>query len=369
MNSLSPTFLDALKFSGRSVTTLKALGEYRGRQTLFKNQIPEVLKRLKENAVIESAISSNRIEGVEVSPRRAKDLLERERPPRDRPEQEVAGYRDALAHIHSGSAQAQNLSQVFSEEMPFTPHVVLQLHEMLYRYQAGQGGSWKWEDNVIQERQSDDSVTIRFEPVSAKKTPAAMEELSNAYREALREKIEPLILLPLVTLDFLCIHPFEDGNGRVSRLLDLMLLYHHGYEVGRYIALERVIENSKETYYEALVASSEGWHEKKHDVEPWLNYWWGVLIAAHKEFEMRIEGPADKEMNKEKRIRLAVTTFERPFTISELDKMLPDISRDWIRKILRSLRDTGELRSEGVGRGARWHRGKQGGGMIGGRRC
>lgn len=356
MSSLSPSFLERLNFSGSDASTLKTLGEFRGRQALFQRQVPETLERLREDAVIESAIFSNRIEGVEVSPRRAKDLLQRERPPRDRSEQEVAGYRDALSYIHGGYQKVQTKEEPFAESMPLTPHLVLQLHEILYRFQAGEGGSWKWADNVIQERRPNGGIAIRFEPVAATKTPAAMEELCGNYNRARRDGHEPLVLMPLVVLDFLCIHPFQDGNGRVSRLLDLLILYHHGYEVGRYIALERVIEKSKETYYEALAASSEDWHNGGHNVSPWMQYWWGVLIAAYKEFESRLENVAERNLNKEERIREAVATFAHSFTIAELEKMLPDVSRDWIRKILRQLRDAGEVRAEGVGRSARWYK-------------
>jgi Fic family protein len=240
--------------------------------------------------------------------------------------------------------------------MPFSLGVIRQLHQILYCYHPAEGGRWKGVDNDIVERNPDGSLhRVRFRTVRVVETPQAMERLVEAYNYAARgERVEPLVVVPLAILDFLCIHPFRDGNGRVGRLLTLLLLYQFDYWVGRYISLERIIEDSKETYYEALEASSQGWHEGRHDVHPWLRYFWGMLLRAYGEFEERaghLERGTKKEM-----IRQAVGRRVAPFAISEIQEALPTVSRDMIRLVLRQLRDEGVIESIGQGRGAKWRK-------------
>jgi Fic family protein len=181
-----------------------------------------------------------------------------------------------------------------------------------------------------------------------------MQGLTEGYRLALADNREPLILVPLAVLDFLCIHPFSDGNGRVARLLTLQLLYHFDYEVGRYISLERIIEESKETYYEALEASSQGWSEGCHDVFPWMRYLWGVLLRAYREFEERVGTIRSGRGSKTDRVVEAVARRIGPFSISDIEADCPGVTRDWIRVVLRRLRDDGTIVPRGKGRGARW---------------
>lgn len=233
---------------------------------------------------------------------------------------------------------------------------MLQWHGLLYRFTAGEGGRWKSHDNSTIERHPDGAVRVRFQPVPAVATPQAMSDLVGLYRAATEEGQEPLHTVPLAVLDFLCIHPFRDGNGRVSRLLTLLLLHHHGYEVGRSISLEHVFEQSKDSYYRTLEASSRGWHEGQHDALPWLRYFWGVLLAAYKELEQRVGRVANGAGAKGERVRSAVLRRALPFAISELENDCPDVSREHIRKVLTRLRDEGVVRMEGAGRGARWHR-------------
>jgi Fic family protein len=211
-------------------------------------------------------------------------------------------------------------------------------------------------DNEIVERSSDGVITkIRFTPVSAFGTAEAMESLIQNYRTAIDiDRKEPLVVVPLAILDFLCIHPFSDGNGRVSRLLTLLLLYHAGYEVGRYISLERIFEESKETYYETLEHCSQGWHEGKHDVYPWLNYFWGVLIRAYGEFEERVGEIRVGKGSKTDMIRESVERKIGPFAISDIERECPGTSRDMVRVVLRQLRDEGKITPLGSGRGAKW---------------
>ncbi|MGE3844185.1 MAG: Fic family protein [Vicinamibacterales bacterium] len=343
MPSIHPAYLARLSFGSADVAAIHRLGEARGRQDLFLRQYPERLNTLRTHAQVESAESSNRIEGIVAAPGRVRDLVVHHTQPRDRSEQEIAGYRDALQLIHESYA-----------DMRFTENIVLQLHMMLYRYQPGYGGRWKSTDNQIVERDAAGSVMrVRFTPTSAVSTPQAMADLMTHYQGALDGRLaEPLVLLPLAVLDFLCIHPFTDGNGRVARLLSLLLLYHFDYHVGRYISLERIIEESRHTYYEALERSSRGWHDHTHDAHPWLEYFWGVLIRAYGEFEERV---TTLKGSKTDQIRAAVARHVGPFGISDIEHDTPGVSRDMVRHVLRQMREEGRVRVEGTGRGAKWH--------------
>lgn len=342
MPSLDPGYLNKLAFGAVEISTIHRLGEARGRQDLFVRQFPEQLEKLRTHAIIESTESSNRIEGVTAAPGRVADLVIRRTEPRDRSEQEIAGYRDALQLIHESHAA-----------IPFSVNVVLQLHEMLYRYQPGTGGRWKSTHNEIVERDADGRVVrVRFTPVSATATPQAMDDLVAHYGAAIAGTLaDPLVLLPLAILDFLCIHPFRDGNGRTARLLALLLLYHFDYRVGRYISLERIIEESRDTYYGALERSSQGWHEDGHDAHPWLDYFWGVLIRAYREFEERVHTLQGSKTNQ---IRAAVARRAGAFGIADIEHDCPGVSRDMVRHVLRQMRSEGLLHVEGRGRGAKW---------------
>lgn len=195
---------------------------------------------------------------------------------------------------------------------------------------------------------------MRFKPTPAHLTPDQMKKLSENYASSIRDQREPLVIIPLAILDFLCIHPFTDGNGRMARLLTLMLLYHFDYQVGKYISLERIFEQSKETYYETLETSSQGWHQSKHDVMPWLNYFWGVLIKAYREFEDRVGTIQSGKGSKTELVKAKIKAKTKPFSIGDLEKDCPGVSRDMIRNVLRQLRDDGEIKSVGKGRGAKW---------------
>lgn len=344
MHSFDPACLARLAFDAEQVATLHALGECRGKQALYYHQAPETLKRLRDVAVIESTESSNRIEGVTVAPGRLEPLVLRRTDPRDRSEQEVAGYRDALALIHESA-----------REMPFTGNVMLQIHGLLCRYLPDRGGRWKNADNRIVEKHPDGTERVRFVPTPAHLTPVQIEQLTERYQAAAAASAQPaLVLIPLAVLDFLCIHPFLDGNGRVARLLSLMLLYQDNYEVGRYISLERIIEDSKETYYEALEASSAGWHDGAHDVMPWLNYFWGVLLRAYREFEDRVGEVRQGHGAKSEQVRLAVLAHKQPFAISEIEAECAGVSRDMVRHVLRKMKQEGLIEPRGRGRGAKW---------------
>ena len=347
MPPLDPNLLASLRFTPRDTATLRQLGEYRGRQELFSRQRPEVLANLRTAATIESSESSNRLEGIRAPKSRITALVLHDTRPRNRSEQEIAGYRDALDLIHLSGHQ-----------MPFSGNVILQLHETLYSYLPQQGGRWKMTDNEIVEKDPDgETLRVRFTPVSAAATPGQMAQLVARYGIELAEsRQDALILVPLAILDFLCIHPFTDGNGRVARLLTLQLLYQAGYEVGRYISLERTFEDARTSYYETLEASSKGWHEGANDPLPWMRHFWGVLLHAYAEFEERVGTIGTGRGSKTQQVREAVARQVAPFAISELLRHTPGVSKEMVRRVLRQMRDEGVLVAEGQGRGARWRR-------------
>jgi len=256
---------------------LADLSEARGKQGLFIKQSPQRLDVLREHALIESAVSSNRIEGVTIEQSRVKAVVLGKSLLHDRDEEEIRGYRDALTWIHEQHTKLQ-----------VTEKTILQLHR-ISRANIGDAGKYKQKDSDIIEKLPDGRVRVRFRTVSARKTPAAMRALVNFWDDSVDERVvPPAVIMAAMNLDFLCIHPFRDGNGRVSRLLLLLQCYQLGYEVGRYISLERTIEENKERYYETLEESSHGWHEGKHDPWPYINYILYILKVAYREFEERV---------------------------------------------------------------------------------
>ncbi len=239
--------------------------------------------------------------------------------------------------------------------MPFQPGVVRQLHTMLYRYMPQSGGSWKGMDNDIIERYPDGTARVRFRPLAAHLTPMAMDSLCQRFHHATQQQLaDPLVLLPLTVLDFLCIHPFADGNGRIARLLTLQLLYQAGYAVGRFISLERIIEEAKEGYYRTLEISSVDWHHGAHDCHPWLNYFWGVLLRACQEFEERVGMLTVGRGAKGERVRAEICKRSLPFSLSELEHACPGISRDTVRQVLREMKAEGQVQVLSKGRSAKW---------------
>lgn len=324
---------------------LADLGRAMGKQELFTRQSPQRLKALREHALVESAISSNRIEGVEVEPQRVATLVFGRPSLRDRNEEEVRGYRDALKLIHE---QAKSLS--VSEE------TVRQLHR-LTRGEIWDAGRYKEKDGEIVERFADGRQRVRFRPVPAAQTASAMRELLSLWDTAVRDQqVHPLILLTAFNLDFLCIHPFRDGNGRVSRLLLLLQCYHLGYEVGRYISLERMIEENKERYYATLGQSSVGWHDGKHDPWSYVNYLLFILKSAYREFEDRIGQTAEPRGAKTERVARAIEEAKGPFSVGELQRECPGVGLDLIRATLKRLRAQGRVECLGRGQHARWQK-------------
>ena len=346
MRSLEHDYLTETPISQKLLMTIRALGECRGRQTLYQRQSAEVLDTLRRAAMVQSVESSNRIEGVVVGAGRVEALVERRSKPRDRSEAEVAGYRDVLATIHTRFGS-----------MELTPEMILGFHRRMLAMTPEKGGAWKPKDNAIIEVKPDGRHAIRFRPVSAMATPEFMGHLCKLYCHARDEgKVEPLLLIPSFILDFECIHPFTDGNGRIGRLLTLLLLYQAGYEAGRYISLERIVEDSKETYYEALYKSSQGWHEARHDLRPWLNYFLGTLTAAYGDFEDRVGRITSARGAKREMVRNAVRRLPTRFKLADLQDMCPGVSYPTLKRALAELKRDKLARCLGRGRDAAWER-------------
>jgi Fic family protein len=329
------------------VQALLAIAEARGREEVFRRQNPAGLETLRRVALIQSAEASNAIENIHAPRERIEALVADKTTPENRSEQEIAGYRFVLDQIHANGAN-----------IPFEPRYVEQLHGYLARFTGDRtAGRWKGLDNVVEEHRPDGTVVVRFQPVSANDTPKAMKGLHAGFARAIEKgQYTPLLLVAAYVLDFLVIHPFRDGNGRMARLITLWLLYICDHEVGRYISIEKIIEESKETYYEALQRSTVGWHEDEHDLAPWTDYFLGIINAAYREFENRtglVNGRGSK--------RALITTFIQSslsdeFSVAQVRDASPGVSDAYLSKVLGQLKSDGVIEPIGRGRSARWRR-------------
>jgi Fic family protein len=323
------------------VGMLTNIHEHRGKQELFVAAHSDALITLVEIAKVQSTGASNRIEGINTTDKRLEELVRDKSAPRNRTEQEIAGYRDVLATIHESYDYIQP-----------RPNILLQLHKQLYSFaKSAVGGSYKNADNYIAETDAQGNQTMRFRPVPAYLTATAMDSLCSQFILALEKDIhDPLLLIPMFILDFLCIHPFNDGNGRMSRLLTLLLLYRAGYIVGKYVSLEKLIESSKDTYYEALRASSADWHENGNDYLPFVRYTLGVLQKAYSAFEERVEFTSQKGVTKADRVKVVIDRKLGKITKKEIMETCPDISKLTIERTLAALLGEGYLVKIGGGR-------------------
>ena len=322
------------------VQMVGSIHEHKGKQELFLEANIDELKTLLEVALIQSTGASNRIEGIFTSDKRLEELVSQKAEPRNRPEQEIAGYREVLATIHESY-----------EYINLRPNIILQLHRDLYSYSQGAaGGSYKNSDNVIAETDAEGHHKARFIPVAAFQTAEAMEELCTRFLEAWEaDRIDKLVLIPMFILDFLCIHPFNDGNGRMSRLLTLLLFYKAGYIVGKYVSMEMLIEKTKETYYESLQASSTGWHEGENSYEPFVKYYLGIMLKAYNEFESRVEHLKHRSLSKPDRIKAVIDNKVGKITKKEIMELCPDISKVTVERTLTDLVKSGYIAKVGAG--------------------
>lgn len=317
--------------------------EARGKQELWTRQKPEVLKALRDRAIVQSVESSNRIEGVTVDAGRLRPLVLGSARPQDRPEEEIAGYKKALDWIFTGRLPIE-----------VSPKTILKLHAFAQGGMSGDTGRWKGRDNEIIEIRPNGESIVRFVPISAKKTPAAVERLCGDLDEAhLDGRLPKLLLIGAFVLDFLCIHPFRDGNGRVSRLLTTLLLERDGFAVGRFVSLERLIEERRERYYSSLHDSSQGWHDSNHDIVPWWNFFLSVVNSAYREFSEAVES-REAGGGKTELVREAIKQTEGEFSLSDIRAQLPSVSEQLIKRVLQQMKADGRVSLSGHGRGARW---------------
>ena len=321
------------------VQLLNSIYEHKGRQELFVEAKKDELNTLMEVAKIQSTKSSNRIEGIFTTDKRLEELMKEKSEPCNRNEQEISGYRDVLTTIYES----------YDYILPAS-NVILQLHRDLYSYNKnGFGGKFKSSDNIIAETDANGVQKVRFAPVPAYETEEAMRQMTEAFLEAWNNnKTDKLLLIPMFILDFLCIHPFEDGNGRMSRLLTLLLFYRAGFIVGKYISIEMLIESSKETYYEALQNCSYRWHESKNQYEAFVKYYLEILIKASNEFESRIEYLSGSKISKAERIKKLIQSTVGKINKKEILEKCPDISSKTVERTLANLVKNGFIEKIGA---------------------
>jgi len=328
-------------FAPEIMNLISLIHEYKGKQDLFIVAKPDILSSMLDVAKIQSTGASNRIEGIFTTDGRLKDLVEKRIEPRNRSEEEIAGYREVLSTIH------ENFDYILPR-----PNLILQLHRDLYSYTSiAIGGRWKNSDNSIDEIDSSGKTRTRFIPLSAFETPAAIERLCEAFVLAIEKGIyDPLLLVPIFILDFLCIHPFNDGNGRISRLLTLLLLYRAGYIVGKYVSIEYFIEQTKETYYDALQESSLNWHSGENSEYAFVRYYLGLLLKVYKEFSSRVEHINNGKISKPERIRKLFAERIGKISKKEILEIYPDISMATVENVLASMLKAGEIEKVGSGK-------------------
>ena len=316
------------------VSYLAQIHENKGQQNLFVEAQKDALAELLEIAKIQSTEASNRIEGIITTDDRLKKIVMNKTTPKGRSEREIAGYRDVLNLVHENY-----------DYIPIRPGMILQLHRDLFKYSnAAIGGNFKNSDNIIAEKLPDGTNSVRFQPVPAWETTGAMDSLCDAFQEAISDpELDPLLLMPMFILDFLCIHPFSDGNGRMSRLLTLLILYRAGYFVGKYISIEKLIVDSKETYYEALQESSIGWHEGKNEYLPFVRYVLGIVSAAYREFASRVDIMINRGLSKPDIVREVIRKTTGQITKSQIMAQCPDISQKTVERALAELLKNGEI--------------------------
>lgn len=322
-----------------SISLLKTVAAFR------KNDFQKIFTELESIAKIQSVKSSNEIEGIVTSDERISQIVQQNSAPLNHNEMEISGYRDALNLIHSGY-----------ENIQFNENTVLSLHRTLlsltdYNY----GGTYKTDDNVILEIDNQGNKKVRFAPVPAEETKAAMEQLFIAYMDASsNSNINKLLLIPCVILDFLCIHPFRDGNGRMSRLISLLLLYRNGFDVGKYISFEEQINKNKNWYYQSLKESSEKWHESQNNYFPFMQNFLSILYQCYQELDKRFAVVNSNKITKTARIEATVLNSLLPVSKAEICHLLPDVSPTTVEAVLGKMIKNGLITTVGAGRGTKY---------------
>ena len=338
MREFNYSLIKEQKWDSEVLSLVAAIYKEAGKQELFLKQRPEELEKLVEIAKVQSTEASNAIEGIVTTNTRIKQLVAEKTTPRNRNEQEIAGYRDVLSVIHESF-----------DAIPLTQNYILQLHKMLYSHMNNpMAGRTKNVQNYISATYPDGQTL--FTPLAPYETPDALDKICNEYNRVIGNmEVEPLIAIPIFIHDFLCIHPFNDGNGRMSRLLTTLLLYRNGFYVGKYISLETKIAKNKDLYYDALGQAQIGWHEGNEDVVPFIKYFLGVVLAAYKDFEDRFALVETKKPALEM-VRQATMSKIGRFNKQDIRELCPSLSISSLEGSLRKLVESGELKREGKGK-------------------
>ena len=346
MRSFNYSKIKDQKWDSETLGLIAAIYKEAGKQELYIKQRPEALEKLVEIAKVQSTEASNAIEGIVTTNTRIKQLVAEKTTPRNRNEQEIAGYRDVLGVIHESF-----------DAIPITQNYILQLHKMLYSHMNNPiAGRTKTVQNYISATYPDGHSEILFTPLAPFETPEAMDRICEEYNRVIGNmEVEPLIAIPVFIHDFLCIHPFNDGNGRMSRLLSTLLLYRNGFYVGKYISLEAKIAKNKDLYYNALSLSQEGWHEGTDDPLPFIKYLLGTILAAYKDFEDRCALVETKRSALDM-VRMAIQNKIGRFTKQDIRELCPTLSLSSVEGALRQLVALGEIKREGQGKGTRYVR-------------
>lgn len=328
------------KWDSETINLLAQIHEHKGKQELFLIRKPAVLDKLVEIAKIQSVEDSNKIEGIITTAVRIKELMDEKTIPKNRDEEEILGYRDVLNTIHESY-----------EYIPISSNYILQLHRDLFKYsEKGIGGRYKNTQNSIVEKTEDGNTIERFKPLSPYETPVAIEQICDGLNKALdKGEIDSLLLIPIFIHDFLCIHPFNDGNGRMSRLLTTLLLYRQGYVIGKYISLESKIEKNKDSYYVALEKSGVGWHDNEENPVPFIKYILRTILAAYIDFEERVDY-VDEKVPTIELVRSAVDSKLGKFTKNDMMELVPSVGKATIENMLKRLMDEGYITRHGKGK-------------------
>lgn len=340
MKSFNYSAIRNQKWDSDIVGLIAAIYKEAGKQELYLKHRPDELDKLVEIAKVQSTEASNAIEGIVTTSTRIKQLVEEKTTPRNRDEQEIAGYRDVLNVIHESF-----------DAIPITRNYILQLHKMLYSHMGNpMAGQTKNVQNYISATYPDGHVKTLFTPLAPYETPEALDKICEEYNRVIGNmEVEPLIVIPIFIHDFLCIHPFNDGNGRMSRLLTTLLLYRNGFYVGKYISLEAKIAKNKDLYYDALARSQDGWHEGTEDVIPFIKYILGTILAAYKDFEDRF-ALVETKLPAVEMVRRATQSKIGRFTKQEIIEFCPSLSVSSVEGALRKMVASGELKREGNGK-------------------
>ena len=346
MRTFNYSKINKQKWDSELLGLIAAIYKEAGKQEMYLKQRPEELEKLVEIAKVQSTESSNAIEGIVTTNTRIRQIVADKTTPKNRDEQEIAGYRDVLNIIHESF-----------DAIPITPNYILQLHKILYSHMNNpHAGRIKSVQNYISATYPDGSTRTLFTPLDPFETPTALDSICSEFNRVIgNNELEPLIAIPIFIHDFLCIHPFNDGNGRMSRLLTTLLLYRSGFYVGKYISLEAKIAKNKDLYYDALGEAQTGWHEGKADAVPFIKYLLGTILAAYKDFEDRF-ALVETKLSALETVRRATMNKIGRFSKQDIRELCPSLSISSIEGALRKMVAEGELKREGNGKNIKYFR-------------